>query len=63
MNIFEAVEDGHIGYMWRKNNDHTLNVRELPTVCKKCQSPWPCAVIVKARGRSKADRGVKVSAA
>jgi hypothetical protein len=53
--VGQAVEAGHVGGGWRKNDDADLKCAEVPTVCKKCESPWPCAAIARARKTLAAD--------
>lgn len=53
--VAEAVEAGHVGGSFVKNKDESLSVMEIPTVCKKCKTPWPCSVIAKARTRLASD--------
>ena len=53
--VFEAVDDGHLAEFavterFRNGDAKTLD----PVSCKKCNAPWPCAVISEARAKHRA---------
>lgn len=47
--VGDAVDAGHVGTGFVKSKDPKMPNVELPTICKKCKTPWPCAVVAAAR--------------
>ena len=53
--VGEAIDGGHEGTGWVPSKDPAMLNVLLPTACKKCMTPWPCATIVRARSRLNSD--------